>query len=202
MAHFFPRSSATYKKSQQSCLLPCFALCDLCLSSLVSLLLTMSYFSLEDIIATQVRDKTMEIKLTFIHTPLPLFQERLPVRVPPTSAPIPGLAFLDPTLDAPGQNEDGEDDPALPPGSKLELPLWMVDSLTRRAKLGSSGGLEVSLPPIYSFAKRAGQLKADPLALALPRSEETSRVFSNPLCNFCRKFPELVPFTSTLRAAS
>ena len=66
MALFFPRSSATYKKSDQSCLLPCFALCDLCLSALVSLLLTMSYFSLEDIIATQVTDKTMEIKLIFV----------------------------------------------------------------------------------------------------------------------------------------
>lgn len=57
--------------------------------------------------------------------------------------------------------------PPLPPGSKLELPLWMAAALTRRARLTSS--LEVSLPPIYTFSKRAGQMKADPVALELPR---------------------------------
>lgn len=98
-----------------------------------------SYFSLEDILATQ---------------------ERLPVTA---AAPLRGLAFLDPARcqDDGGGHHDQDD--VLPAGARLDLPLWMA-----RALVKARTSVTVSPPEIYG-SRRREQLKAEPAVLALPR---------------------------------
>ena len=87
------------------------------------------------------------------------FQERLPCHVPADCAGgIPGLGFLDPS--------QGEAD--LASDTKLELPVWMVGALKRRARMPDAK-LRVSVPDLYTYERRSGVVRADPNVLDLPR---------------------------------
>ncbi len=112
--------------------------------------------------------------------------------VSPDCEPIPGLAFLDPASLAQAKESDEEGDlrvAPLLPDAKMELPLWLAQTLTGRAKQAQKVKVttkllcfsllayqkslrnifQVSFPPIYSLSRRVGQVSADPVALDLSR---------------------------------
>lgn len=112
----------------------------------------MSYFNFDDILASQ---------------------ERLPLK---TLAPVIGCAFLAPSASqqAHSDDEDENNEGGMNPNStqsvedlrvgvKMELPLWMVQSLLR-AKVS----VELGVPPIFTLERRP-ILRADPVSLNLPK---------------------------------
>jgi len=70
---------------------------------------------------------------------------------------VEGLGFLDPSSESSAWQKE----------AKVELPLWLADSLFRRARMANR--LEVSAPEAFSHNMRQGQMRADPIALNLPR---------------------------------
>eukprot|EP00095_Tigriopus_kingsejongensis_P000621 maker-scaffold275_size226830-snap-gene-0.22 protein:Tk00621 transcript:maker-scaffold275_size226830-snap-gene-0.22-mRNA-1 annotation:"dna replication complex gins protein psf3" len=114
----------------------------------------MSYFSFDDLLASQ---------------------ERLPLK---TRTLVTGCAFLAPSqathTDEEEEEEEEEDmitedGPARPPsqdlkaGVKMELPLWMALSLLRAKVV-----LQVGVPPIFTLERRP-ILRADPMSLNLAK---------------------------------
>ncbi|TRY72142.1 hypothetical protein TCAL_10602 [Tigriopus californicus] len=114
----------------------------------------MSYFSFDDILASQ---------------------ERLPLK---TLASVTGCAFLAPSISQHAHSDDEDDngegvtnpssDSSRAPddlraGVKMELPFWMTLSLLR-AKVA----IDVGVPPIFTLERRP-ILRADPVSLNLPK---------------------------------